>query len=351
MKKLLIAAMISLIGVTSQAALAEPKAASSVSAIVVDTAFVQDALKHGAIVWDTRNAEDYKKGHIPGAVNIGDIGNELRKDNDEDYIALADMEKILGDAGIDPNKEVIVYGNKGNPFVYFGLTTVQYIGGKNGRVYHGGIEDWKAAGQPLSTEPSKLAPVALKIKPQSGITVSTSEVVKGVKQKNIQIVDVRTPGEFSGEDIRAIRGGHIPGAVNIPFEQNWADPQTPAKLAKKLVSNKDGLALKSRDDLKKLYAALDPNKETVVYCQSGVRASETAAVMKDLGFKKVRVYDSSWLGYGNTLDAPADNVTFFNVGALNGRLAAMQKHIEALEKQIAETKAPGMPIPPVATHK
>lgn len=60
--------------------------------------------------------------------------------------------------------------------------------------------------------------------------------------------------------------------------------------------------------------------------------------MKDLGFKKVRVYDSSWLGYGNTLDAPAENVTFFNVGALNGHLAGMQKHIDALEKQLAEAK-------------
>ena len=350
MKQLFIAAIIGLSTVTSQVAFSEPKAASSVSTIV-DTAFVQEALKRGAIVWDTRNADDYKKGHIPGAVNIGDIGKVLRKDNDEDYIALADMEKILGAAGIDPAQEIVVYGDKGNPFVYFGLTTVQYLGGKQGRIYHGGIDDWKAAGQVLSTEPAKLAPVALKLKPEAGITIATSDVVKGVKRKNIQVVDVRTPGEFSGEDIRAIRGGHIPGAVNIPYEQNWADPETPAKLAKKQVTTKDGLALKSRDDLKKLYASLDPNKETVVYCQSGVRAAETAVVMKDLGFKKVRIYDSSWLGYGNTLDAPAHNVTFFNVGALNGRLAGMQKRIDTLEKQSAETKAPAMPIPAAASPK
>lgn len=350
MKHLIIAAVIGLTTVASPAVLSAPKAASSVSTIV-DTAFVQDALKHGAIVWDTRSADAYNKGHIPGAVNIGEIGKVLRRDNDEDYIALADMEKILGAAGIDPAKEIIVYGDKGNPFVYFGLTTVQYLGGKQGRIYHGGIDDWKAAGQALSTEPTKLAPVTLNMKPAAGITVTTSDVVKAVKRKNVQIVDVRTPGEYSGEDIRAIRGGHIPGAVNIPFEQNWADPQTPAKLAKKQVANKDGLALKSHDDLMKLYARLDPNKETVVYCQSGVRASETAAVMKDLGFKKVRVYDSSWLGYGNTLDAPADNVTFFNVGALNGRLAGMQKHIDALEKQIAEAKAPTVLIPPTAMQK
>lgn len=99
-----------------------------------------------------------------------------------------------------------------------------------------------------------------------------------------------------------------------------------------------GLALKPADGLKALYAKLDPNKETIVYCQSGVRAAETATVLKDLGFKKVKVYDSSWLGYGNTLDAPAENAQFFNVGALNARLAAMQKRIDALEKALAEAR-------------
>jgi thiosulfate/3-mercaptopyruvate sulfurtransferase len=76
-----------------------------------------------------------------------------------------------------------------------------------------------------------------------------------------------------------------------------------------------------------------------VYCQSGARASETAGVLQQLGFKNVKVYDSSWLGYGNTLDAPANNVTFFNLGLLNSRLSAMQSRIDQLEKELAESKA------------
>ena len=72
--------------------------------------------------------------------------------------------------------------------------------------------------------------------------------------------------------------------------------------------------------------------------QSGVRASETAGVLEQLGFKNVRVYDSSWLGYGNKLDAPANNATVFNVGALNGRMGALQARIDALEKELAATK-------------
>ena len=99
------------------------------------------------------------------------------------------------------------------------------------------------------------------------------------------------------------------------------------------------MSLKSVDDLKRLYSKLDPSKETIVYCQSGVRASETAGVLQHLGFTNVKVYDSSWLGYGNTLDAPAENVTFFNVGLLNSRLSALQSRIDQLEKELAEAKA------------
>ena len=155
----------------------------------------------------------------------------------------------------------------------------------------------------------------------------------------MQIIDARTPGEFRGEDIRAIRGGHIPGAINIPYEMNWVDPETPMKLAKKQVTNSSGMSLKPADQLQALYANLDPSKETIVYCQSGARASETAGVLQQLGFKRVKVYDSSWLGYAAMLSAPANNETFFNVGALNGRLTAMQRRIEQLESELAASKA------------
>ena len=306
--------------------------------VIVDTAFVADAAKRGAIIWDVRNAEDYKKGHIPGALNIGDIGATLRYEHSEDYLPTPQIEKILGGAGIDPMKEIVVYGDKGSPFTYFGLFTVEYFGGSNGRVYHGGIDDWKAAGREVSTEQANPAPVALKLVPNPAVMATTEEVVAKVGA-SVQIVDARTAREFSGEDVRAIRGGHVPGAVNIPYELNWADPATPQKLAKKEVANKDGMGLKARDQLKQLYAKLDPNKETIVYCQSGVRASETAVVLKDLGFNKVKVYDSSWLGYANTLSTPVEDVSFFNVGQMNGKLATMQRRVEGLEKALMEMKA------------
>ena len=127
--------------------------------------------------------------------------------------------------------------------------------------------------------------------------------------------------------------------MNIPYETNWVDPDTPRKLQRRQVTGKDGMSLKSAEDLRALYARLDPEKETIVYCQSGVRAAETATVLQNLGFRNVKVYDSSWLGYGNSFDAPAENVTYFNVGRFNGVLMQMQQRIDLLEGQIEELKA------------
>ncbi|HET9700152.1 MAG TPA: sulfurtransferase [Burkholderiales bacterium] len=306
---------------------------------IVDSAFVAEAQKRGAIIWDVRSVTAYKEGHIPGAVNIGDVGTVLRDENTEDYLALPALERILGNGGIDPAKEIVVYGPKGNSFVYFALVTLQNFGARNARIYHGGIEDWKAAGMPVSTETTTLPPVTLKLQPKPGVMVSTPEVVQRLGKPDVQIVDARTPKEYTGDDIRAIRGGHIPGAVNIPYEENWQDPESLKKLAARQTASTAGLALRPREELKALYAKLDPEKETIVYCQSGVRASETATVLKELGFRDVKVYDSSWLGYAAQLDAPADSAKFFNVGLLNSRIAGMQRRIDTLEKQLSETQA------------
>jgi thiosulfate/3-mercaptopyruvate sulfurtransferase len=306
---------------------------------IVGSEFVAEAIKRGAIIWDIRSADDYAKGHIPGAVNIGAAGVVLRNANTEDFLPTPEIERILGTAGIDPAKEIVVYSSRGDPFAYFGLYTVQHFGGRQGFVYHDGIDGWRAAGQEVSTEPHRLAPVALRLVPDPNIGVTTEGVVAALGRRDVQIVDARTVAEHAGTDIRAIRGGHIPGAINIPYEQNWVDPDAGAKLARKQVLDNSGMSLKPREDLKKLYSRLDPEKETIVYCQSGVRAAETAAVLTQLGYNNVKVYDSSWLGYAAKLSAPANNETFFNVGALNSRLATMQQRIEQLERELAAAKS------------
>jgi len=315
---------------------------AAAQSLVVDTAYVEQAIKNGALIWDARDASDYAEGHLPGAANLGWVGDVFRDPNREDPPSAAAAARIFGGAGMDIlNKEVVVYTTKGDPFAYFAARMVEYYGGKHAKVYHGGIDDWKAAGKPVSTA-TKLPAITLNLPAEGQGAVSTKDVVDRVRAGTAQIVDVRTPKEYAGEDIRAIRGGHIPGAVNIPYEQNWKDPATPAKLAAKQVKTKDGMALKSTDELKALYAKLDPNKETIVYCQSGVRASESAAVMRSLGFTNVKVYEPSWLGYAGVLSAPVDNEVFVNVGALNGRIASVQSQLKALEAEVAKLQAQAM---------
>jgi thiosulfate/3-mercaptopyruvate sulfurtransferase len=305
--------------------------------LIVDTAAVEQALQRGAIVWDARDADDYAAGHVAGAVNFGAAGDLFRDANREDPPSAAAAAQLFGNAGIDfLHREVIVYGGKGDPYAYFAARMLEYYGGKHGKVYHGGIDDWKAAGKPVSTQPTKLPPVALTLTAERVGTLWTNEVIERTRAGGAQIVDVRTPKEFSGEDIRAVRGGHIPGAISIPYEANWKDPATPAKLAAKQVSNKDGMSLKPADELKAMYAKLDPTKETVVYCQSGVRASETATVLRDLGFGNVKVYEPSWLGYAGVLSAPAADEVFVNVGALNGRIASLQSRLRSVEGELAK---------------
>jgi thiosulfate/3-mercaptopyruvate sulfurtransferase len=305
---------------------------------IVDAAYVADAAQRGAIVWDTRSAKDYAAGHLPGAVNIGNAGEVLRDPNREDFLATETVEKILNEAGIDLRKEVIVYGDTGDPFAHWGVIAIRHFGGTQGKVYHGGIDDWKAAGRALSTEPTRLPAVSQKLGVQPGVLVNTQEVRAKLGDPNVQFLDVRTAKEYSGDDIRAIRGGHIPGATNIAYEKNWVDPDLAKKLRDKEVKTRAGAALKPDDELKALYAGLDPNKETIVYCQSGVRASQTANVMRALGFDKVRVYEESWLGYGNTLDAPANNVTFVNVGALQGRIGRLEATVAELSAKLDAAK-------------
>ena len=96
---------------------------------ILNTAQVQQAIARGAIVWDVRDEKSFLEGHIPGAINIGEVGSVLRDPNKEDYIATEKIQKMFNDAGLSINRDIVVYGARGNPYAYFGLYTIQYFGG------------------------------------------------------------------------------------------------------------------------------------------------------------------------------------------------------------------------------
>ena len=306
---------------------------------IVGVAEVQQALARGALLWDVRDADAYAKGHIAGAVNVGDPTLTLRDSTAEDYLPTPEIQKVLGAAGIDPAREVVVYGDRGLPSAYFAAVTLRHFGGADVRVFHDGIDAWRAAGLPVTTRPARPAPLALKLAPRPGIVVDTRDVLVAQKRGDAQVLDVRTVKEFRGQDVRAIRGGHIPGAINIPFEQNWVDPDTRNKLRSGAVKDSAGMALKPRAELARLYEKLDPAKEVIVYCQSGNRAAQTFVVLAELGYRNVRLYDPSWLGYSSWLSAPAEDEVWTNFGALITAVKGLENRFGELERRAAPPAA------------
>jgi thiosulfate/3-mercaptopyruvate sulfurtransferase len=309
-------------------------AGSAVAAeVIVDTAHVaQQKDKAGVVLLDARAEGAYKQGHIPGAITLGGKGAAVvLRDVDARILPVKTLEKILGEAGISRDMEIIVYGAKGDTGMTVPFWILEYLGAEKVRAYWGGIDDWKAAKQPVATEERKLSAAKFVAKAREDRYAST-EYVKANLKKGVQIVDARTPKEFSGDDIRALRGGHIPGAALIPFEQNWVDPEAAKKLADGKAAGRDGMALKDDKALREIYKSLDPKKEIVAYCQTGTRSTLTYVVLRSLGFEKVRNYDDSWIVWGSRLDLPVESASYYDFVKVNAAL----RRIDDLERQVDE---------------
>ena len=281
-------------------------AQAAFSGSIVDAAFVAKAMQRGAILWDVRSAEQYRAGHIPGAVNIGHPAQALLDEKTQLFRPVETLAGKLGRAGIDPKREIVVYGSAGSAYSYFAQFTLDYFGARKVHVFHDGFDAWKAGKRPVSTAAATLRQVKVRPFANPAMLVVTGEVVARVGSPGVQFVDVRRPGEFNGDESETLHGGHIPGAIHIPYNLQLADPDAPRKLMAKETADTSGMSLKKTAALRKLYAGLDRRKETIVYCHTGIRAAMTAAVLTRLGFRSVRLYHASWLEYGNQADAPVE---------------------------------------------
>lgn len=304
--------------------------------VIVNTDYVlKNKDKAGTILLDARAEDGYKKGHIPGAINLGGKGaSKVLRDVDARLLPTAKLEKILGDAGITREADIIVYSIKGDPSATVPFWILEYLGAEKAKVYMGGIDDWATAKHPLSADVKKLPAAKFTAKVRADRLATTDFVKKNHKSKDVVLLDVRTSKEFSGDDIRALRGGHIPGSVNIPYEQAWVDPETAKKLGAGQVKDRHGAALKDDKGLKELYKAVDPKKDVVALCQTGTRSTLTYAVLRDMGYTKVRNYDDSWIVWGSNLDMPVANTSYFDfvkVNAAMKKLDALEQRIQALE--------------------
>lgn len=243
----------------------------------------------------------YAIGHIPGAAQV-DWFSTLQHPLRRDFLAKEQFEQVASKLGITNDTTVIFYGDKSNWFACYALWLFQYYGHQNVKIVNGGRAKWEKEGRPLVKEVPTFTATTYKAKEaDKSIRAFRDDVFKQVDSKK-PLVDVRSPKEYTGELLHmpnypqegATRGGHIPGAVSIPWAQAVNEADSTFKTAEELKALYEGKNIKS-------------DGEIIAYCRIGERSSLTWFVLKYLlGYPTVKNYDGSWTEWGNLVDAPIE---------------------------------------------
>jgi len=242
----------------------------------------------------------YDTGHIPGALKLDwhqDLNDQLMRD----YVDAEQFASVMSERGIGRDTTVVIYGDKSNWWAAYALWVMTLFGHEDVRLLDGGRAKWVEEGRELTKESPKPSRAAYPVveRHDAPIRAFKEDVLTHLGKP---LVDVRSPGEFSGELLHmpdypqegAMRGGHIPGAKSVP----WAR-----------AANEDG-TFRSRAELEAIYQeeqGLDPKDATIAYCRIGERSSHTWFVLTQLlGFTDVRNYDGSWTEWGNSVRVPVE---------------------------------------------
>ena len=244
----------------------------------------------------------YERGHIQGAVNFKwhtDLVDPVKRD----IASKENFEKLLRQAGINNDSTIVIYGDSNNWFAAWGAWVFDIYGVKNVKLLDGGRKKWEAEKRPLTPLATQVAAGNIKVSDaNNNLRARLIDVVAVANKKSdTALVDIRSNDEYTGKVIApagiqelAVRAGHIPGAVNVPWGQAVAEDGT----------------FKSAEELKKIYGAvgIDGKKPIITYCRIGERSSHTwFALSKILGYN-VKNYDGSWTEYGNSVGNPIINM-------------------------------------------
>ena len=272
--------------------------------VLVDTSWVKGNIGNEnvrIVEVDYDPTSNYNLGHIPGSVLIDwklDINDPVTRD----IVSKEGLETLLGGLGISNDRQIVLYGDFNNWFAAFVFWVFKYYGVENVVLMNGGRKKWLTEDLPVTKdEPSNRATPFKAKDPDEKLRVYLAYVREAYEQKGKVLVDVRSPKEFTGEITappeypteHAQRGGHIPGAKNIPWAQ---------------AVNEDG-TFKTPEELKALYESkgVTPDKEVIAYCRIGERSSHSWFVLKYLlGYPDVRNYDGSWTEWGNLVRTPIE---------------------------------------------
>ncbi len=270
--------------------------------VLVSTEWVQQHLNDPSvrIVEVDVDTTAYEQGHIPGAIGLN-WQTQLQDPIRRDIPSKERLEQLLGSLGISHSHTIVLYGDNNNWFAAFAFWVLKLYGHEDVRIMDGGRKKWLAEGRPVTAEVPQYPPTEYRAKePDFALRAYFPQVLESLGRPDYALVDVRSPQEFTGELIAppgmmetAQRGGHIPGARNIPWAQAVREDGT----------------FKSPEELRALYESqgITPDKHVIVYCRIGERSSHTWFVLKYLlGYPDVRNYDGSWTEWGNLVGAPIE---------------------------------------------
>jgi thiosulfate/3-mercaptopyruvate sulfurtransferase len=252
------------------------------------------------IVEVDENPALYREAHIPGAIGF-DWRQDLQDQVKRDFLGPEDFGRLFGGRGISNDRQIILYGDRNNWFAAYTYWYLRYYGHDNVKLLNGPRERWIADGRPTTTElPHHEAATFTATPGDDSIRAKRDEVLAALDNSH-QLVDVRSPQEYSGELIAmpgyenegAQRAGHIPGAKSVPWAQAVKEDGT----------------FKSADELRELYGGKgvlsgDP---IIAYCRIGERSAHSWFVLHELlGERDVKNYDGSWTEWGNLVDVPIE---------------------------------------------
>lgn len=273
--------------------------------VLVSTDWVQEKIGSPEVRIVESNEDQllYSSGHVPGAVEIDWI-RDLNHAVVRDYLDGQSFSELMGRGGITPETTVVLYGDKSNWWATYAFWIFKLFGHRDVRIMDGGRLKWEQEGRDLTKEKPSFERTSYPVVQRYDKTVRVfRDGVLEHTQAGLPLVDVRSPEEYRGERLHmegypnegALRGGHIPGAVNIP----WARAINP-----------DDSTFKGAAELREIYeqdAGLRSDQEIVAYCRIGERSSHTWFVLSYLlGYERVRNYDGSWTEWGNLVGAPIE---------------------------------------------
>ena len=270
---------------------------------LVDTAWLAEHAKDPKVrVFEVDvTTTSYDEGHVEGAVGL-DWRKDLQQRPVRDLLDKRELEELLSKSGVTPDTTIAVYGDNNNWFAAWFFWLLKYYGHKDARLVNGGRAKWVAEGRSLVTAAASYPRTDYRAKtPDASVRALRDLVLERVTDGKSKLIDVRSPKEYSGELLApenlpqegAQRGGHIPGAQNVPWATAVAE---------------DG-RFKSADELRTIYEGkgLSKGTETIAYCRIGERSAHTWFVLRYLlGYEKVRNYDGSWTEWGSLIGVPIE---------------------------------------------